>query len=398
MSLLALQAGVEPFPGCRLIQLRGRGGFSEVWDAEAADGSRVALKFMPGSSEAAPREIRALQTIRQLRHPNLVRVDRIWSQRDYIVICMELAEATLSELLEAYQSEYSQSLPANQVCFLLTQAAKAIDFLNKRQHLVDGHVVAFQHCDVKPSNMLLMGDTVKLSDFTLTTQASGRVQMHHRQGTLDYAAPEVFQGTLSDHSDQYSLAVSYCVLRTGRLPFPEVSAFRDSWPRKRPPADLSMLTEKERPILARALKTVPLERWPSCQEMMVQLGTLVDRKATAAVPEAERRLADRRRPASTLSCQVSSGPNDPLVPAEVRDFSLGGIGFISQERIEQGSSLLVHLKRASNFARILRAQVRHTTRQDDGTWLVGCTLVDRLGNTDLVLLGKRLPGRSEQPR
>jgi serine/threonine-protein kinase len=395
MSLLALQAGIEPFPGCRLIQLRGRGGFSEVWEAEAVDGSRVALKFMPGSSEAAPREIRALQTIRQLRHPNLVRVERIWSQRDYIVISMELAEATLSELLDAYQSEYNQSLPANQVCFLLMQAAKAIDFLNKRQHVVDGHVVAFQHCDIKPSNMLLMGDTVKLSDFTLTTQASGRVQLHNRQGTLDYAAPEVFQGTLSDHSDQYSLAVSYCVLRTGRLPFPEVSAFRDSWPRKRPPADLSLLTEKERPILARALKTVPLERWPSCQEMMAQLGTLVDRKATAAV-EAERRLAERRLPSATLSCQVSSGPNGPLVPAALRDFSLGGIGFISQDQIEQRSSLLVHLKRASSFARVLRAQVRHTTRQHDGTWLVGCTLVDRLGNTDLVVLSKRSPGHSEQ--
>src|SRR5262249_36102205 len=164
MSLLALQAGVEPFPGCRLIQLRGRGGFSEVWEAEATDGRRVALKFMPGSSEAAPKEIRALQTIRELRHPNLARIERIWSQRDYIVICMELGEATLSELLEAYQTEYNQSFPANQVCFLLTQAAKAIDFLNARQHLVDGHVVAFQHCDVKPSNMLLMGDTVKLCD------------------------------------------------------------------------------------------------------------------------------------------------------------------------------------------------------------------------------------------
>src|SRR5262245_48216749 len=116
MSTLTLQHGLEPFPGYRLVQLRGRGRFAEVWEATDANGGRDALKFMLGSSAAAPKEIRTIQTIRQLQHPNLVRIDRIWSQSDYIVICMELAEATLQDMLEAYLSEYGRPLPADQVC------------------------------------------------------------------------------------------------------------------------------------------------------------------------------------------------------------------------------------------------------------------------------------------
>ena len=44
----------------------------------------------------------------------------------------------------------------------------ALDFLNTRQHTLDGRKVAFQHCDVKPSNMLLIDGSVKLTDFGLS--------------------------------------------------------------------------------------------------------------------------------------------------------------------------------------------------------------------------------------
>src|SRR5438445_671717 len=78
--------------------------------------------------------------------------------------------------------------------------------------------VAIQHCDVKPSNFLLFGDTVKLSDFGLASSISCQLQGHRRAGTLAYTAPEVFQGRLSDWTDQFSLGVTYCELRSGRLP------------------------------------------------------------------------------------------------------------------------------------------------------------------------------------
>ena len=39
----------------------------------------------------------------------------------------------------------------------------------------------------------------------------------------------------------------------------------------RPAPDLSSLTEKERPIIARALSTNGPERWKSCAELMAEL-------------------------------------------------------------------------------------------------------------------------------
>jgi len=164
-------------------------------------------------------------------------------------------------------------LPADQVCAYLTQVAEALDFLNTRQHQIEGQRVAIQHGDVKPNNMLLFGDTVRLSDFGLASRTCSLMERHIPQGTLDYAAPEIFYGIVSNHSDQYSLAVSYFMLRTGRLPFPSVqgSSFNANWPRVRPKPNLSLLSPAEQLIIARALSLVPQDRWSSSGQMMKQL-------------------------------------------------------------------------------------------------------------------------------
>jgi serine/threonine protein kinase len=99
------------------------------------------------------------------------------------------------------------------------------------------------------------------------------MQFHRKAGTLDYAPPEIFQGRISDRSDQYSLAVTYCHLRGGRLPFSDTpTSFTRSYVRPKP--DLTMLDPAERPIVARALDPVPQQRWPSSVEMMQQLAML----------------------------------------------------------------------------------------------------------------------------
>src|SRR5437764_704164 len=85
------------------------------------------------------------------------------------------------------------------------------------------------------------------------------VRSHWRAITLDDAAPERLQGSLSDRSDQYALAVSYCQLRSGQLPYPEPPpGFGKDY--TRPAPDLSMLTPAEGRILARALSAVPQDR------------------------------------------------------------------------------------------------------------------------------------------
>src|SRR5262249_17357141 len=81
-----------------------------------------------------------------------------------------------------------------------------------------------------------------------------------------YAPPEFFNGQTCSQSDQYALAVSYCQLRGGRLPFLGNYAQIMSGHLLHEP-DLTMLPEEERPVLARALAKNPAERWPSCRAL-----------------------------------------------------------------------------------------------------------------------------------
>jgi serine/threonine protein kinase len=264
--------------------MRFSGPSSSVWEAVSADGKTLALKVMPYTdSQANTRGIRALQSARGLRHPNLIHAEQVWSQAGSLVIGMELADGSLLDLLEAYQSEYNTTVAAGEACDFLCQAARALDYMNAHQHVIDGRRVGFQHSDVKPSNLMLIGNTVKLGDLSSSATITSNVATVSGSVSLDYAAPEVLLGRLTDWSDQYSLAVSYCQLRSGRLPFPTLA---DPLPRgySRPAPDLSLLTPGERPIIARALSSVSQMRWPTCGEMMTQLQT-----ATAPEQTTQRR-------------------------------------------------------------------------------------------------------------
>jgi serine/threonine protein kinase, bacterial len=270
-----LRPGKDLCPGFELRRLRGRGGFGSVWEAVRDDGRQMALKFLPcGDNLPAAQEVRSIQLVRPLRHPNLVHIEQVSCSRGYVVVTMDLADGSLLDLLEAYETEFQTPLVPHDVCNYLGQVARALDFLNSRQHLIDGQRVGIQHCDIKPTNLLLFGEKVKLSDFGLASVTGSPMKSHRRAGTLDYAAPEVFQGRLTDWTDQYALAVTYCQLRGGQLPFPEPPrGFQQSY--VRPKADLSMLPPAEQQVIVRALDPVPQDRWPSCGELMAQLSRLL---------------------------------------------------------------------------------------------------------------------------
>ena len=216
------------------------------------------------------REIQAIQAVRKLKHPGLIQIDNVLMNWGYIIVAMEVAEGSLADLLDAYKEEFNTPIVPEQVCMYLAQVADALDFLHDRNHVVEGQKIGWQHCDIKPSNMLLFGENVKLADFGLSSKMVGKRMPHRRAGTLDYAAPEVFRGELTDQTDQYALAVTYCLLRGGKVPFPDTpQKFGQSY--VRPDPDLSMVSEPERPIIARALSVAPQNRWPSCTDLICSL-------------------------------------------------------------------------------------------------------------------------------
>jgi serine/threonine protein kinase, bacterial len=297
VSRIRLEAGSQPFPGLKLVQLRGRGGFAEVWEAVDATGQRIAVKFMASrNSSSSVKEMRLIQAVQGLRHRNLVRINDVWSIPNYIVVSMELADGSLFDLLDVYLTEYKTTLSASLTVGYLKQAAEALDFLNARKHTFEGRPVGFQHCDVKPSNLLVVGEVVKLADFGLCTPTVNLQTTYGRAGTLDFAAPEVHRGNLTDNSDQYSLAITYYYLRTAAFPFAQHAGFNREFSYNRPTPDLSKVRRGEQRVLEKALELEPANRWPNCAAFMTAMAEAVSRPdPDTPPPPAEMRLTGSRR-------------------------------------------------------------------------------------------------------
>src|SRR5262249_15479001 len=165
----------------------------------------------------------------------------------------ELADTSLLGRLKETQGQGRSGLPRDELLEYLREAAKGLDHLHKH------HV---QHRDIKPHNLLLVGDSVKVADFGLAKLLEHSVTSNTGAMTMAYAAPECFNGQTSRHSDQYSLAVTYCQLRGGELPFTGTPQQLTIGHIMHAP-DLSMLPEEERPAVAKALAKKPEERRPA---------------------------------------------------------------------------------------------------------------------------------------
>jgi formylglycine-generating enzyme required for sulfatase activity len=259
-SLSTFVGHVEVLPvggGYRLVQKLGQGAFGEVWRAEAPGGVEVAVKLISRTvkPEEARRELQALEVIKRLRHQNLLSLQAFFALPDRLVIVLELADGSLRGHVRACQ-EAGKAPPLRDLVRYTLEAAGALDYL---------HGQKVHHRDIKPDNLLLLGDHVKVADFGLARVLEKVVAESASQaGTPAYMAPEVWAGKLSAHSDQYSLAVSYAEMRLGRFPIPYDSLANLMYAVLQGQPELDPLPAAEQAVLRRALAKAPGERYPSC--------------------------------------------------------------------------------------------------------------------------------------
>lgn len=265
---LSLAPGVSPVSGYTLVRLLGRGGFGEVWEALAPGGIRVALKFVRVNPEEVGSEERALKVVSNIRHPHLLDIQFTARVDDYLLIAMPLCEKSLWDRLRECREQGQAGLPYDELIGYMDETASAVDYLNEPRHDAgtgDGRRVGVQHRDIKPHNIFLVGGSARLADFGVAKMLEGRTGSHTGNMSPHYVAPEVLDGRMCQQTDQYSLAMTYCHLRTGRLPFRGDSVSQLIYAHLHQLADLSDLPEPEQQVVFRALAKEPSERWPNCR-------------------------------------------------------------------------------------------------------------------------------------
>ena len=262
MTSSSIQAGFEPIPGYVLRNKLGAGGYGEVWLADAPGGLKKAIKFVHGSIEGnrAGGELKSLQRIRQVNHPFILSLERIEVIQGQLIIVTELAQGSLHDRFVEFRQKGFVGIARERLIGYMRDTADGLDFLCQQHDL--------QHLDVKPANLLLVADRVKVADFGLIKDIQSNSLSVMGGLTPTYAAPEMFDGRPGRFSDQYSLAIVYQELLTGTLPFRGRTTAQLANEHLHKAPNLEAIPLLERPVLSKALAKKPQLRFNDCREFV----------------------------------------------------------------------------------------------------------------------------------
>lgn len=233
--------------GYELLELVAEGRTGQVYRALQPRLERVvAVKIVrpelaadEGFRDRFRREMRIAASI---DHPNVIPVYEVDEEDEALFAAMRWVDGPdLGRLL----AERGQ-LDPTQAVRILGRVAAALEA---------AHGVGLFHRDLRPTNVLLEGDRVYLSDFGLAA------------GSVEYAAPELLdEAPPSSRTDVYGLGCLLYEMLTGSVPFPPESLAISP----RAPGGQGPLPASERreglptaidPVLRRALSAHPPDRY-----------------------------------------------------------------------------------------------------------------------------------------
>ncbi|NWJ95875.1 MAG: protein kinase [Chloroflexi bacterium] len=206
----------------RLEKHLGDGNFGEVWKATdlRLESQKVgmqtvfAIKFLKEEYVYDP-EVRAeflgeVTALYTLTHQNLLRLFDCNLLPNMAYLLTEFADN--GSLVQ--QLARKGRLPLQDVGNFLQQAAAGLD---------SAHAQNFVHRDLKPHNLLLVGQRLVVADFGLAKimniGATRSMLQISPAGTPAYMAPEQWEWQVNKSSDIYALGVIVYQMLTGRLPF-----------------------------------------------------------------------------------------------------------------------------------------------------------------------------------
>ena len=285
-----------------LVRELGGGGFGCVYLAkDTVAGIEVAVKGLPPEVKHNKEELENIREnfalVSRLHHPNIAAalvlhpvVKAEYASRDPMeklrvfegdtLMVMEYAPGST---LSSWRKQFpGRRVPFDMAVDVVRQIASALDYAHERKII---------HRDIKPANVMIEpleggGNAVRILDFGLAAEirsSMGRVSREIRDmsGTRPYMAPEQWAGEKQGAAtDQYALAVLFCELVSGEVPYQSAFESGDSIVMMANVIHQSVklpggVPEKARTPLLRALSKKPSGRYPTCEAFAEALGRRV---------------------------------------------------------------------------------------------------------------------------
>jgi calcium-dependent protein kinase len=192
----------------------GEGAFGRVQKCCKKDTTEDrAVKIINKNNMSESENVRLkyeIDILKNLIHPNIVRLYEVYEDKNSIFLVTELCDGR-----ELFDEIIARSRFIEQEAAIVTkQLLQAMAYCHEKN---------VAHRDLKPENILINykeKGSIKVIDFgTSHVYDSNDHQMHQMYGTAYYIAPEVLAGNYTEKCDMWSIGVILYVMLSGKPPF-----------------------------------------------------------------------------------------------------------------------------------------------------------------------------------
>jgi protein kinase len=224
----------------------GDGTFGSVMKAtNKQTGDVVAIKKMKKKFYTWEEciKLREVRSLKKLQHPNIVRLREVIRDQDELFFVFEFLEQNVYQMIK----DRDKKLPEAKVRNVMWQVMQGLAYMHKN---------GFFHRDMKPENLLVSKDIVKIADFGLAREIRSRPPFTDYVSTRWYRAPEVLL-----RSPIYNAPID--IFAMGAI-MAELYTFRPLFPGSSEPDELYKITS--------VIGTPTPDTWPEGLKLAANIG------------------------------------------------------------------------------------------------------------------------------
>lgn len=230
----------------KVEKVLGEGTYAAVLLAQNKSTSEyVAIKKMKQKFHSWEEcmKLREINSLRKIIHPNIVKLKEVIRENNELHLVFEIMKGNLYEHMKGRVKMFSESKIRN----IMYQTFQALHHVHKQGYF---------HRDMKPENLLVSGDTVKLADFGLAREIRARPPFTDYVSTRWYRAPEVLLRA-SDYNSPIDIWACGCIMA-------ELYTLRPLFPGQSESDELYKICS--------AMGTPSQSSWPEGMKLAHQLG------------------------------------------------------------------------------------------------------------------------------